>query len=95
MNIDERLEALTMNLELLSHASEALRDSQRQTLEATLEAFEAQRQISQVQDRRIEKLTTSIEKLVEVTNEDATNIRALAGIVQSHERRISDIERTN
>ena len=67
MSIDERLEALTMNLELMSHANEA-------------------------QDRRIDKLTDAIEKLVAVTNEDATNIRALAGIVQSHENRISRLE---
>ncbi len=84
MNIDERLEALTMNLELLSHASETHRI-----------ASEAYRLAGEAQDRRIDKLTASIEKLVQVTNEDATNIRALAGIVQSHERRLSDIEQTN
>jgi hypothetical protein len=54
-SIDERLESLTMNLELMSHANEA-------------------------QDRRIEKLTDAIEKLVAVTNEDATAIRRLARI---------------
>jgi hypothetical protein len=54
-SIDERLDSLTMNLELMSHANEA-------------------------QDRRIEKLTDAIEKLVAVTNEDATAIRRLARI---------------
>ena len=61
-SIDERLDALTMNLELMSHANEA-------------------------QDRRIEKLTASIEKLVEVSNRDAVNLSALARIAEAHERR--------
>ena len=90
MNIDERLEALTMNLELLSHASEA----QRRASEGQRLAGEAQRLAGEAQDRRIENLTASIEKLFDVTNQDATNIRALAGIVQSHESRISNMERT-
>ena len=58
-SIDERLDALTMNLELMSHANEA-------------------------QDRRIERLTASIEKLVEVSNRDATSISALARIAEAH-----------
>jgi hypothetical protein len=68
--IDERLEALTMNLELMSHANEA-------------------------QDRRIEHLTDAIEKLVKVTNEDATSIRTLARIAEAHEGRLSRLEGDN
>ena len=66
-NIDERLDALTMNLELMSHANEA-------------------------QDRRIDKLTASIEKLVEVSNRDAIDISALARIAEAHEHRIDRLE---
>jgi hypothetical protein len=66
-SIDERLDALTMSLELMSHANEA-------------------------QDRRIEKLTASIEKLVEVSNKDAVNISALARIAEAHERRLENLE---
>jgi hypothetical protein len=57
-SIDERLDALTMNLELMNHENEA-------------------------QDRRIEKLTASIEKLVEVSNRDAVDISALARIAEA------------
>ena len=67
MSIDERLDALTMNLELMSHANEA-------------------------QDRRIEKLTASIEKLVEVSNRDAVDISALARIAEAHEHRLENLE---
>ncbi|HVY93509.1 MAG TPA: hypothetical protein VHA14_12190 [Bryobacteraceae bacterium] len=66
-SIDERLDALTMNLELMSHANEA-------------------------QDRRIERLTASIEKLVEVSNKDAASISALARIAEAHERRLDNLE---
>ena len=67
MSIDERLDALTMNLELMSHANEA-------------------------QDRRIEKLMASIEKLVEVSNRDAIDISALARIAEAHEHRLENLE---
>jgi len=66
-SIDDRLDALTMNLELMSHANEA-------------------------QDRRIEKLTASIEKLVEVSNRDAIDISALARIAEAHEHRLENLE---
>ena len=42
--------------------------------------------------RTLEQLTASVNKLVEVTNRDAVDIRALARIVESHDRRIADIE---
>ena len=66
-NIDERLDALTMNLESMSHTNEA-------------------------RDRRIEKLTESIEKLVEVSNRDAIDISALARIAEAHEHRIETLQ---
>jgi acetolactate synthase regulatory subunit len=66
-SIDERLDALTMNLELTSHANEA-------------------------QDRRIEKLTASIEKLVDVSNRDAVDISALARIAEAHEHRLENLD---
>jgi hypothetical protein len=66
-SIDERLDALTMNLELTSHANEA-------------------------QDRRIEKLTASVEKLVEVSNRDAVDTSALARIAEAHEHRLENLE---
>jgi len=60
MTIDERIEALTMNLELFSHQQEA-------------------------QGKRIEMLISVAEK-------DAENIRALARIAESHERRLTELE---
>jgi hypothetical protein len=53
MKIDERLEAVTMTLELVSHDIEGLRDMARK---------------------------------------DGENIRALARIAESHERRLTDLE---
>lgn len=78
MTIDERLEALTMNLELMSHSAEA---NARQ-IEAQIEAH----------DRQIEKLTDAVTKLVGVSNEDATAIRTLARIADLHEKRITGLE---
>ncbi len=60
MTIDERIQALTMNLELLSHEQEA-------------------------QGKRIEMLITAAEK-------DGENIRFLALIAESHERRLNELE---
>ena len=37
-------------------------------------------------------MTAAVNKLVEVTNRDAVDIRALARIAESRDRRISDIE---
>ncbi len=60
MTIDERIEALTMSLELLTRDVETLRDTARQHTQAL--------QI------------------------DADNIRRLATIAESHERRLTDLE---
>jgi hypothetical protein len=43
-------------------------------------------------DRQIGELTANIQKLVDVTNQDATAIRTLARIADAHERRIADLE---
>jgi len=42
--------------------------------------------------RLVEHIAASVSKLVEVTNQDAAEIRALARIAESHDRRITDIE---
>ena len=55
--IDERIDALTMNMELMSHTVEANRE---------------------VQERRMDRIMTAIEKLVTV--------------MESHERRITGLE---
>jgi TolA-binding protein len=49
------------------------------------------RQIGGLTDQ-IRELTKSIVKLVTVTNDDATAIRALVRVAESHEKRISDLE---
>jgi len=43
-------------------------------------------------DRQIGDITDAINKLVAVTNQDATAIRTLARIADAHEQRIQDIE---
>jgi hypothetical protein len=49
-------------------------------------------QSSESRDRQIGELTDAITKLVAVTNEDATAIRTLARIAETHEKRISQLE---
>ncbi len=70
-SIDERLEALTMNLELLWHETEAR---------------------GKAMDLRMDKIMQAIDKLVTVTNQDATAIRTLARIAEAHEARIAGLE---
>jgi hypothetical protein len=43
-------------------------------------------------DRQIGDITDAINKLVAVTNQDATAIRTLARIADAHEQRIANIE---
>jgi hypothetical protein len=56
------------------------------------------RQIGELTDRlaevteQIAAQTANINKLVEVTNQDATAIRQLAAIAQRHEERLDDLE---
>lgn len=80
-NIDERLDALTMNLELLCHSVDA-NASRIAANDGQIAANASQ----------IDKLTEAITRLVEVTNEDATAIRTLARLAAAHEQRIAAIE---
>jgi hypothetical protein len=41
---------------------------------------------------RVNTLTENVQKLVDVSNQDATAIRTLARIVEAHEQRITGIE---
>lgn len=81
MTVDERLEALTMNLELMSHSAEA-----------NARHIEAHDRQIEANARQIEKLTDAVTKLVGVSNEDATAIRTLARIADLHEKRVTGIE---
>lgn len=49
------------------------------------------RQLGEITDK-LNQVTDAITKLVKVSNEDATAIRALARIAEAHEQRISDID---
>jgi archaellum component FlaC len=60
--------------------------------EALTESVEMLRDRTTEIARSVEQLTASINKLVEVTNRDAVDIRALARIAESRDRRLSDIE---
>jgi hypothetical protein len=70
MNIDERIEALTMNLELAMKGIEALAVNQLQTTQTTKD----------------------IQALQRIAQQDGENIRALAGIAEIHERRLTTLE---
>jgi chromosome segregation ATPase len=64
-------------------------------IEFLLQSIESHdRQIGET-SAQIRDLKDSISKLVEVTNKDATDIRALARIAEAHEGRISQIEDKN
>ena len=43
-------------------------------------------------DRQMGEIMDAIAKLVEVTNQDATSIRALARIAETHDRRLTNLE---
>ncbi len=49
-------------------------------------------QSNESHDRQIGELTASIAQLVQVTNQDATAIRALARIAEAHEQRLGNLE---
>lgn len=68
-------------LERLAERHEALAQSVELLLVATRENAVVSREN-----------TDNIRKLVEVTNQDAENIRVLARIAESHERRITDLD---
>lgn len=69
-------------LERLADRHEALAQSVEMLLAATRENSE-----------QIRQNTENITKLIEVSNRDAVDIRALARIAESHERRLTHLER--
>ena len=85
MTIDERIEALTMNLELLSRDLESFRDTSRETMaQLAHQVARGSQQLAQV--------VQQVAQLVTVVTTDAENIRALARIAEIHERRLTDLE---
>ena len=87
--MDERIEFLMQSIE--SH--------DRQLGEITDRIGEITDRIGEITDRigentlQIAQLADSVGKLVTVTNDDATAIRTLARIAESHERRLSAVSR--
>jgi hypothetical protein len=71
-------------------------DRQMSTIMGAIEAHD--RQMSTIMgaleghDRQMATIMGALEKLVKVTNEDATAIRTLARLAEAHERRIADME---
>ena len=81
MTVDERIEALTMNLEL------AFQDIQE------LKAL-AQRDGENIQQLRVlaQRDGENIQQLKVLAHQDGENIRTLARIAEAHQRRIEDLE---
>jgi len=68
-------------LERLAERHEALAQSAEMLVVATRENSE-----------QIRRNTENISKLIEVSNRDVVDIRALARIAESHERRLTNLE---
>ena len=83
MDIDERIAALTMNLELMSRD----REDDKQKL------LEQGRQI-QAHGKNIEAQGKQIQDLYLIARQDGENIRALVRLAEIHERRLTGIEGT-
>lgn len=83
MDIDERIAALTMNLELRSRDRE---DDKQKLLEQS-------RQI-QTHGKNIEAQGKQIQDLYLIARQDGENIRALVRLAEIHERRLTGIEGT-
>lgn len=81
MSFEERMEFLTHSIE--SH--------DRQIGELTEKVDRVADKVDRVANT-VERLTGAVEKLVDVTNQDATSIRALARIAEIHERRLTNLE---
>jgi len=81
MNIDERLQALTMNLELMSHDRE---NDRAKSAAEHIENMEWHRQFA----LRQEKSSKQIDDLTALIRIDAENIRSLARIAEAHENRL-------
>ena len=79
--IDERIDALTMNLELFSRDVEHFR--------ADVQSFRVE---VQALGGAVESLRESTANLAITSKQDGENIRALARIAEIHERRLSAIE---
>jgi len=75
MTIDERIEALTMNLELMSHEVEGLRAS----LETLRASMETQRETAAQQHENIEELIPLMRDLVRVAAMHERRITRLEG----------------
>jgi archaellum component FlaC len=60
--------------------------------EALAESVEMLRDRTGEIAQSVDRLTAAVSKLIEITNQDAESIRALARIDEAHERRITDIE---
>jgi archaellum component FlaC len=95
MTIDERLDRLTERHEALAQSVELLLITVRETratvseIAGTVNALAA---TVRETTATVSAIAASVSKLVDVTNRDAVDIRALARIAESHERRITDIE---
>ncbi len=85
MTIDERIEALTMNLELLSRDLESFRETSRETIAQLA-------QLTQQLAQQMGQMGQQMSQLVTAVTTDAENIRALARIAEIHERRLTDLE---
>ncbi len=83
MDIDDRIAALTMNLELMSRD----REDDKQKL------LEQGRQI-QAHGKNIEAQGKQIQDLYLIARQDGENIRALVRLAEIHERRLTGIEGT-
>ena len=95
MNIDDRLAAITMNLELLSRDREEdkgkiqalflLAEQQLQSVRELAKNSELQNQVIREQNQVIRGQNQALDK-------DAQAIRSLARIAENHERRLSSTE---
>jgi chromosome segregation ATPase len=81
MNIDERLEAITTHLELLSHMQRD-NESRFERVERNLDRLEGS----------VLRISQNVDRVVGMIAGVSEDIRSLARIAESHERRISDLE---
>lgn len=81
MNIDERLEAISTQLELLTHMQA---DTERR--------FQENERRFQENERRFQENERRFEKVVDLLAEVGAGIRALTRVAQLHEERITRLE---
>jgi hypothetical protein len=87
MNIDERIEALTMNMELVHRDIRDQRESIRQLQEAALKDGENIRQPAAVH-----KDGENIHELALVAQSTLDSIRSLENTASAHEQRLDNLE---